>query len=304
MLFCNFGCTAKKDEGIKWEFADALIMKNLTLEKCVPPSQQEAELLELAVSVIEHEHADNLNALDIGAQKFLGNGLYRNVDKKSRPVCMSTSLLSRIALALERRNGFGKGRLVEYQLLLAAKLQHPGEALVNSIANSAFATVPQQSEYFKNNDIRPLARSVLASYGRAAAPYAEKAYQEMHGNSPMGTGAAQIAAASGHPHALGKVVVLIDEVLKSVEPGKSIPRAKRNRLYELAWAIAYSGERGRGSVGSIHKIMRMRVESWAPPFGMSDHYPKKMCAALDYLEGQGASAQYSYCNDENIVLDQ
>ncbi len=240
------------------------------------------------------------NALDIGAQKLLGNGLYRRVGGKSFPLCESGSVLARVSQALERRGGLGKGRAVEYQLALAARLPHPPQSIVKDVAKVAFAESGQQSEIFNDLDIRPYARAVLASFGAPTREYSEVAIREMSTESSMGTGAAQVAAAAGHPDALPWVARSIQKELEAAPAGSPIPWSKRNRLYELAWAIAYAGENGKPYLNSIEAIMRRKVESKAFPFGMVSHDPKQLCRVLEYVADREALQTYSYCTDESL----
>ena len=295
--FLLSACAQQKEDPKKWTYKDALLITGRNPHPCLTVDRPELELLTLAVSVIELENSAQSGWLDIGAQKLLGNGIYRKVDNDFHPVCLPHDLLLRTAAGLERRGGLGKSRLEEYQLALAAKLPYPSQTIVANVASSAFANIRQPSEFFPDEDIRPYARAVLASFGRLAADYAAMAYQQIEGDTPMGTGAAQVAAAGGHPEALQKVVALINSILKSIPPDRAIPRNARNRLYELAWAIVFSGEAGRPLVNEIYKIMDRGVESWAPPFGMVVINPKNLCKALEHLGDKDGLRRYAYCSD-------
>ena len=301
ICICATSCSSKSET--KWRYANALISTSRNPLPCIAPNPQEEKLFDTAATAIELGN-DEPNSLDIGAQKLISDGLYHSANNEYQPVCIPAEILERVTQALKDRGGFGKGRLVEYQLTLASKLDHPDKNVIDAVAKSAFAKTPQQSEIFLDEDIRPYARAVLASFGHSADKYANSAFQQIEADTSMGTGAAQIAAAAGHPQALQKVTFLIDETLNKLQTGKAIPWSKRNRLYELAWAIAYSGDAGKPYVGSLYKIMSMRVESSAPPFGMVSAYPKQMCKALKYLEGKEALSQYAYCLDDKIPYEQ
>lgn len=306
LYICIFStsCSKENETAIKWRYANALLSTTRNPFDCISPNSKEKALLDISASAIELGDTAAPNSLDIGAQKLLGNGIYRDINKESFPICIPKDIVERVGLAFKTRGGFGKGRLVEYQIALASKLIHPDENIIADIAESAFARTPQQSEIFHDEDIRPYARTVLASFGHSSSQYASLAFQQIEADTPMGTGAAQIAAAAGHPNALPKVISLIDGIINNLDIDKPIPLAQRDRLYELAWAIAYSGEAGKAYVSSLNKIMSKRVESLAPPFGIVSAYPKQMCKVIKYIEGQETINKYAYCTNEKIPYEQ
>ena len=294
------GCGQKIEDPKKLRFAKALLDTSRNPRVCLTPNFEELKLLNLALSAIELGHIQERNALDLGGRALLAEGISRHIKEDIYPVCIPSSLLQRAALVLEKRGGFGiNRRLFDYELYLAAKFENPGDAIVFDVAQLAFATTPQQINTFVLEDIRPIARSVLGSYGRAASKYADLAFEQIEADTPMGTGAAQVATAGGHPQALQKVVALINELLNSVSPEKTISVYKRNRLYELAWAIAYAGDSGKPYIGEIHKIMNRRVESLAPPLGALVSHPKQLCKIFKYLRDEEGLNRYEYCTDDS-----
>jgi hypothetical protein len=295
------GCGSSHPPAVKLRYTEALVSTNRNphSNSCVAADPGEQELLELSAAAIEHGTISEPNALDIGAQRLLGHGLYRRVGNEYYPVCVSNQIVERVSQAFAKRHGMGGGRLVEYQLALAASLPHPDDSVVDAVARVAFADSAQQSEVFNDLDIRPYARAVLASFGDASRKYSAVAFREMSDASPMGTGAAQVAAAAGHPDVLPWVKKRIDKKLSSISARKAIPWEQRNRLYELAWAIAYAGESGRKYAPSIEAIMHRQVESKAFPFGMIPLNPKLLCRALERTSGRRALERYSYCTDDS-----
>lgn len=295
-----FGCGQKNEEPKKLRFAKALLDTSRNPHACLPPNFEELKLLNLAVSAIELGNAQELNPLDLGGRELLAKGINRYIKNDVYSVCIPPKLMQRASSTLEKRGGFGiNRRLFDYELFLAAKFQNPGDAIVSAVAQLAFAKTPQQINVYSLEDIRPLARSVLGSYGRAASKYADLAYEQIEADTSMGTGAAQVATAGGHPQALQKVVALINELLNSVSQDKTISVYKRDRLYELAWAIAYAGESGKPYIGEIHKIMNRRVGSLAPPFGALESHPKQLCKIFKYLRDEQGLNRYEYCTDDS-----
>lgn len=285
----------------KWELADAF--PPFSPAKCLTPNARERSLLDIAASAIE-KTGDDISWLDIGAQKYLAHNQFRTVEGRGVAVCTPEDILRRVAAAFDSRKAVGKGRWVEYQLELAARLPTRSRAIVEAAGNSAFNQVPQESDIFRRRDIRPFARAVLASFGPEARPFQAMAYQQMSIADSMGTGAAQVAAASGHPNALPRIERMMDETLAAIPAEKAIPRNTRNRLYELAWAIRFSGDAGKGHTKPIHKMMHRRVQSWAPPFGMVDLQPKQLCGILSHIEGADSLKAYPFCLDDKMPLEQ
>jgi hypothetical protein len=150
-----------------------------------------------------------------------------------------------------------------------------------------------------------LARATLASLGHAAArPYADQAFRLISGDDALGTGAAQVAVASGHPGALELVEKLMAEALASVPFGRAVPWHTRNRLYELAYALALGGDEARLHAVPLRQLMEREVQSWAPPFGMIELPPKRMCSVLAKIVSTAASGQEpSYCGEPGIAAD-
>jgi hypothetical protein len=286
----------------KWELADAL--PPFAPSNCVPPNARERSLLDLAASAIEQVGDDNPNWLDIGAQKYLARPQFRNEGGRRVAVCTPDEILRRVASAFDARKGLGKGRLVEYQLELAARLPIRNRYVVDAVGKSAFSSQVQESDVFRQRDIRPYARTILASFGQEAKAFQALAYQQMSIEDSMGTGAAQVAAATGHAGALPRIERMMQKALASVPADKAVPRAKRNRLYELAWAIYFAGEPGKAHTRPIHTMMHRKVQSWAPPFGMVELRPKRLCAVLAQIEGAESVKPYAFCHDEKVPLEQ
>jgi hypothetical protein len=304
-LCLTTGCSPDKpaqSASQKVELADAL-PPNVP-SNCVSPNPRERSMLDLAASVIEKTGEGDLNWLDIGAQKYLSRNPFRRDGAHTVAVCIPDDILNRVSQAFISRKGFGKGRLVEYQLELALRLPNRSRYIVEAVGQSAFNTNVQQSETFNRRDIRPFARTVLAGFGAQSKEFGNIAYEQMSSKTSMGTGAAQVAAAAEHPNALPRIEQMMEEALSAVPSDKAIPRDTRDRLYELAWAIFISGEDGKRYTKPIHKIMQKKVESWAPPFGMVEIYPKRLCGVLRRIEGNDSVKPYAFCRDEKIPFEQ
>jgi hypothetical protein len=262
---------------------------------CEQPTERESKILQTAADAIALDEAPVSNSLTIGGQKLLGYGLVRSGLRTSPRVCTPQAIFAQVGAVLNAPHGLGGGQLVEYQLQLAVQLPNPSDFVIDQVGRSAFNSHKQHSEIFPRQDIRPLARSALASFGKRASAFRQRALEEMSIDSALGTGAAQVAAAVGDPTALPRIVEMFDSLLNSVPPNAAIPLNKRDRLLELAWAIYFAGDASRSASKSIHKVMLRKVESRAPPFGIVEISPKRFCRVLELIEGQPAIAQYSYC---------
>ena len=131
---------------------------------------------------------------------------------------------------------------------------------------------------------------VLAGLGaQAVKPWTQRALAEMSASDQLGTGAAQIAAASGEPEALAKVERLMADLLAATPRTKAIPRETRNRLYELAYGLGMAGEQAQPYAAPVTDLLSREVESWVPPFGMIALKPARMCAVARQIGGQIAA---------------
>lgn len=263
---------------------------------CVAADPQELKVFELAIATMEIvAEAKNVLWLDIGAQKFLGGNLFRRGTGRPIQVCPPYDIYERASDIVTKSEGL-KGRLVEYQLEMAAKFPHRSQYIVDAVANSAFNDIPQESEVFKNEDIRPFARTVLASFGKQASKYAAVSFEKMSADDSLGTGAAQVAAATGHPGVLDRIQEMMEKILSSIPENRVVPWDVRNRLYELSYAIYFSGDDAKKYSAPIQDLMRRKVENPAPPFGMLESRPKQMCELLERIEGTDSIKGYEYCS--------
>jgi hypothetical protein len=301
----SIGSDAARRNVPEWKLAAAI--PDLTASNCVAASPEERKVFELAADTLDLvAEQKNILWLGIGAQKFLGSGLHLAGSAGSVrpvPICPPQDIYGRVSDTLTTSQGL-KGRLEEYQLRMVAKFPHRSEYIVDAVANSAFNEAPQESEFFKNQDIRPLARTVLAGFGKQALKYAAVAYDKMSPDDSLGTGAAQVAAATGYPGALDRIQKMMDDILSSVPDNRAVPWDARNRLYELAYAIYRGGDDAKQHTAPIRSLMKRKVESRAPPFGMVELSPGRMCDVLQRIEGAASSEEYQFCRDDKFPLEQ
>lgn len=290
----------------KWRLAEAFPD---WISECVEPTNDEKAFYNLVLTTLEQTSKTKkynwpAGSLEIGSQQFLSKGVYRSIGKEKIAVCPDTGTYEKIGDILTNYDGLS-ARLVEYQLTLAAKVKNPSDYIVNAVANSAFNDQPQQSEFFEDIDIRPYARTVLASFGTKSSYYAEKAYQQISTNNSLGTGAAQVAVGAGYGDALALTEKLMFQLLNDIPKNTAIPRETRNRLYELAYAISFApDDKGKKHVGALKDLMARKVQSWAPPFGLIEANPKRMCRVLENIEGKASLNDYAYCIDEKVPFEQ
>lgn len=269
-------------------------------QSCVQATKAEKALLNAAVHVLEFP-ANDASFLGIGAQRLLANGVYRRRAGRSMRVCDPAEIYERAGELIGSSDHLRRGRITEYGLTLIAKLPKPDIELVEIVAASAFNKHPQQSEMFKDLDIRPLARSVLASLGHMAKPYGDKAFELISISDALGTGAAQVAVASGHPMALSVVERLMREKLDSIPLNEAVSLSDRDRLYEMSYALYFGGADARSHLRPLFDLMKRKVQSWAPPFGMVELDPRKMCFVLAAIQGTDAEfLEIPYCTGGTV----
>jgi len=264
----------------KWD-SDSLYLGRLQ-DSCIVPTKSEEERYQLAVQILESE-GKRFSSLDLGAIKFLAHGIYRKTADKTQAVCAPARIYQRASSAISARNLF-YGRTQEYHLKLASKINNPAEYIVETVAKTAFSS---SVHIDKNKDMRPLARSVLASFGPKAKEYSELAFKQMSAYDPLGTGAAQIAAATGHPKALPNIQRLMYKILETQKP---ISRLERQRFYELAYALLVAEHTAVDYTAPIHEFMTRDFADWILP-------PKEMCKVLVTINNMDRCvvSDYDYC---------
>jgi hypothetical protein len=269
--------------------------------QCVLANIKENERFEIAASTLEHVAPHSPDWLAIGAERSLSGDLYRESPGKYRSrVCTPAAVYGRVAAAF---TGVAiKGRFDRDELRLASYLQPPPANVVEAVAGVAFSPQPiidDGSGGQIDGDIRPYAMTVLAGFGHESARYAAEASAHISSENSLGTGAAQVAAAGGQPGALLQIESLMNELLAAVPNDKPIPLATRDRLYELSWAIAFSGDSAKDYAAPIVRLMGRQVQSAAPPFGVVSLHPKRMCEVLSKIYGDSArvNREFSYCAD-------
>lgn len=277
-----------------------------SVRKCVPAEPEEVVRYELAVQVLDVYGVDHPNSLSIGAEKFLAHGIYRRDGDRTVQVCSPEGLYHRVADIMAKHKMWRQGRQVEYDLTLAWRIGEARPEIIEAVAAVAFNEQPQESETFSNEDIRPFARTVLAGFGRQVASFGDTAFALISSENSLGTGAAQVAAAAGHPDALRKITSLMSELLSSIPENQAIPWSERNKLYELAYAISFAGEAGRNHLDPILELMKRKVQSWAPPFGMVELSPKRMCDVLRRISAEKPERieNYPYCLNDRQPYEQ
>jgi hypothetical protein len=108
-------------------------------------------------------------------------------------------------------------------------------------------------------------RSWRATSARASGNMAATAYDQISSDNALGTGAAQVAAAAGHPGALERIANLMDQTIaRYPQGGTTMPSERYKRLIELLWSFEVAG----------------------PP---ARDYLARYCAALDRYWWRGAA---------------
>lgn len=289
------------------ELAEAVPPEGLVLsatKSCGEPTDEEKAIVKAAVDILAFP-ANEAGFLAIGAERFLSRPLYRMSGNRSHVVCDSPELFERAGQLINKSEHLRNGRLVEYGFNLIARLPHPNESLIKVVAGSAFSDAPQASDLFPARDLRPLARATLAGFGLGARPYADRAFAQISIADAMGTGAAQVAVAGNHLQALETVERLMNETLAKLPRDRAVPHDTRDRLYEMAYALSFGGEDAKQHIAPLRNLMARKIQSWAPPFGMVDLHPRRMCQVLANITGRPTSdLEFKYCTDENVPYEQ
>lgn len=283
-----------------YELARANAPQGLKLaghDDCTAPTETEIALVKTALEVLAFPD-EMSSSLGTGAERLLSGPLIRWVDGASFLLCDDPEIFQQAQMYIEEHRHLLKGRLTEFGFALIGRLPNPSADLARKVAESAFSDTPQESDVL-HHDLRPVARATLASIEGASSAYVDRAFSEITIENSMGTGAAQIAVAGGHPQALEKVELLMDQLLDSLPAEAPVPWDKRNRLYEMAQALAYGGPAARNHVAPLKELMNRKVESNATMFGMVALPPRRMCPLLEHiLQVPIAETGYTYCDPQ------
>jgi hypothetical protein len=191
-------------------------------------------------------------------------------------------------------------------LKLASKLPDPDPELVETIARVAFSETPHVENTdlsFSGRDLRPFARSVLASMRPPRGDILSMAKETMHNQDPLGTASAQVAASYRDPNVLADIEALMLTLLHDIPSNKPIGSETRDRLYELGFALALAGADASPYTSALNDLMSRKVESHSM-FGILGLSPKRMCGALKAIDGEDVANTYEYCLDPDYPLAQ
>lgn len=246
------------------------------VETCRAPTEAERDRAELALRVLQSfPRQDEIFEAALGRFGY-GDG---------EAVCLTEESKQRLAAATLAAGAWDYGLAGSVRLAVAHQLGGRDAKIIEDVARVAFYDGPIADGF--SSDIRPEARSVLASFGGAAAPWRDRAMELMNARDSLGTSAAQVAAASGDPGAIAAVARLLREALRR-EPGKAIPRERARQLVELAYALGAARGAARLYVALLTELLARDVESFAPPFGVIERPPSELCRALRRIGGEEA----------------
>ncbi len=297
------GCRPTRQQGNGGIASDYIVPDwylRLRAQDCVQPNTMEDEQAALALRSLEL--FGDAGWMSIGAKKYFSLRRYRTIGLKSQEICAPADLYPRLTEVLITLGVFDRARLSGDEVDLVRMIGPRDPRIIEAVGRTAFSKIFIPSGDGLKKDVRIMARIVLAEFGRSAQAFGERAFNEMSADTPLGTGAAQIAVAVGYPGALDKTEQLMAYTLRrNHDP---IPREVRNRLFEPAFAIAFAGPEGRDHLDPVYALLGRRVESWAPPYGTINLEPTTMCFVLRYLGGSRADAHLAQppCNAEKLVL--
>ena len=198
--------------------------------------------------------------------------------------CVSESDKEAIA-RLTVQAGAWQGLVGMSYLKLAFQLGPRDPAIVEAVSRHAFEDRPIPESAFE--DTRPLARSVLASFGTPARPWRDQALAQMSEDNSLGTSAAQVAAASGDQEAIRQVAALLQKAVDAEPLDKPIGIEGGLRITELAFALGAARERARPYAPMVIGLLN-RDFTIGSHFGALELAPTSMCRVLSAIGGSDA----------------
>lgn len=199
--------------------------------------------------------------------------------------CVSPELKDEVVRRTTAASAWDWGLPGLSRLALANELGPRDAAIVQDVARAAFLNRPIEEAPF--SDIRPMARSILASFGSAAGPWRAEALSAMNADDQLGTSAAQVAGASGEPEAIDRVASLMKSAYGNAPPTGPIASEQGQRLVELSLALGVAGEKAREHVPILVTFLGRDVLKGSH-FGMLELPPTDVCRALRAISGPEA----------------
>jgi hypothetical protein len=287
LLFTLNGCPEYFDEDPYNPRIDLLLTNELPCVEMTPDERAKAK------AVLEILRVNPNGQMIMAAIKFFADAQYRLVDKltDSHILCRDPDIDASVTALSFHLELFDTNYLNGDMLHLASWLGPRDPAIVNAVGRTAF--FPREPP-LAEGDVRPLARLVLAQYGRAAAPWSDEAFAAMSSDDLAGTTAARIAIMTDHPGAINKAAELVTQVLKKHPYGDLGHRARR-RLTELAIAMAIAGPKAEPYVGALIAASRRRCLGYPAYKGQDprdllpgSEPPDYLCWPLKVIGGEKA----------------
>lgn len=200
--------------------------------------------------------------------------------------CVSEGDKDRIARLTVKADAW-RGLVGMSYLKLAFQLGPGDPVIVQAVGRHAFENRPIAEGVFA--DTRPLARSVLASFGTVARPWRDQALAQMSADDSLGTSAAQVAAASGDPEAIRQVADLLQKAVDAEPQDKAIGIKGGLRITELAFALGAAREQARPYAPMVIRLLN-RDFTIGSHFGALEMAPTSMCRVLSAIGGSDAEA--------------
>lgn len=256
-------------------------------EDCTPQSDKQREQTRVSLLVLE---------------KFPANSeMYRSAAlgfmKSDTDRCHDEDTDRKAAKLLVDSGFFPRWIRGPRMLSVAHRLAKHDDRIVGMLERIAFAPKPMENE--TSTDIRPRARSILASLGAdLASKWKDRAMREMGSDDALGTGAAQIAAASAESDAVAAVAKLLEDELPP-DPGTVLRLPENQRTIELAYALGAAREAATPYLPLLQRLMTMKVEVNTQTVGRVEVTPLEVCRAYSRIGREGkALAASPPCNSK------
>jgi len=271
---------------------------------CVEATDEDRGLDQKALQVFRDFHNQNGGGLSRAAFAYFAQDKHRQDGKEIMRICPNDEASEGIAQLTAgtpfwRVGGFPGDHDVQH-LRVARNVGPRRPEILSIVSETAFAERPVAGERLSlPQDIRALARVILAEYGTAAMPWSEQAFAAMGSRDELGTTAAQLAVATRHPGAMERTEQLLDGLLAQY-PTDPIPDHAWMRFYELAYALAAAGPEAKPFAGPITRMTCRTVKVWAPPFGNLALPPDEMNRVLKIVGAEPCSAKPSKTDGRKV----
>ena len=252
--------------------------------ECRPPDELEQQRNQLALQLLATFRPDDTwSQLRASA---INQFVYGNPGRKGEKekVCPPTHLYTDVAKAAVSAGIFNADFLDREATALAHRIGPQDSRIFDAIIRTAFHSGAIRIGGDPERDVRTDARLALVDFCKTIPVPAWRALQQMSYETQSGRASARVAIACGSQEALPIVSGWMQQLLDSAGDG-TIDQYRTAALFDLAHALETAEAKAQPYSVPIANLLDREIQSAAPPFGMLDLSPTRLCVVARRIGG-------------------